>query len=41
MPGLLQDVDVCFGWLSSIEQDIDNYKVADPLQKEEVEFKKI
>lgn len=39
MPDLLQDVDVCFGWLSSIEQDIDNYKVAD-FAKEEVNLKR-
>lgn len=29
MPGLLQDVDVCFGWLSSVEEKKDEYQVAD------------
>ncbi|QGU94825.1 sugar kinase [Clostridium bovifaecis] len=29
MPGLLQDVDVCFGWLSSVEEKKDEYHVAD------------
>ncbi|WMJ80934.1 sugar kinase [Clostridium sp. MB40-C1] len=29
MPGLLQDIDVCFGWLSSIEEKKDEYQVAD------------
>lgn len=29
MPRLLQNVDVCFGWLSSIEEKTKDYKVAD------------
>lgn len=29
MPRLLQNVDVCFGWLSSIEEKTNDYEVAD------------
>jgi Sugar kinases, ribokinase family len=39
MPNLLQNVDVCFGWLSSIEEEKDEYKVAD-FTKEEVNLER-
>ena len=29
MPSLIQDVDVCFGWLSSVEENNSEYQVAD------------
>ncbi|MBC2581868.1 sugar kinase [Clostridium sp. DJ247] len=39
MPNLLQNVDVCFGWLSSIEEEKGEYKVAD-FTKEEVNLER-
>lgn len=39
MPGLLQNVDVCFGWLSSVEGEAGEYKVAD-FTKEEVDLER-
>ncbi|MCY6957719.1 sugar kinase [Clostridium brassicae] len=39
MLGLLQDVDVCFGWLSSVEEKKDEYQVAD-FAKEGIHIKR-
>lgn len=39
MPNLLQNVDVCFGWLSSVEEEKGEYKVAD-FNKEEVSLER-
>lgn len=39
MSELLQDVDVCFGWLSSVEEKKEEYQVAD-FAKEEIHVKR-
>ncbi|WP_251862235.1 sugar kinase [Clostridium sp. Marseille-Q2269] len=40
MSGLLQDVDVCFGWLSSLESNNNEYHVAD-FAKEGINIKRL
>lgn len=39
MPKLLKDVDLCFGWLSSIEEKTGKYKIAD-FAKDEVSLER-
>lgn len=39
MPELLQGVDLCFGWLSSVEEKKKEYKVAD-FAKDEIDLKR-